>query len=173
MYTLCVICITVKIDADVIVGTIEAVGYGIGQAYVRDNEHSCIFAWHFECTCTHDEISRLVVVLFIHDHNLMLQHDNAQPHVERIGTQVLEAQNSSVQQSDWRGKLILAHILYNYQFHFKHVEWFTFKNYFFSSSVLLFNMCVCKCLEALLYSGHVHSWFVIHAQKRLGGHIDR
>jgi len=25
-----------------------------------------------------------IVVLFIHNHNLMLQHDNAQPHVARI-----------------------------------------------------------------------------------------
>ncbi len=43
-----------------------------------------------------DEILRLIVVLFIHDHHLMLQHDNAQPHVARICTQFLEAENIPV-----------------------------------------------------------------------------
>ncbi len=38
-----------------------------------------------------DEILRPIVVPFIHDHNLMLQHDNARPHVARICTQFLEA----------------------------------------------------------------------------------
>ncbi len=33
---------------------------------------------------------------FIHDHHLMLQHDNAQPHVARICTQFLEAENIPV-----------------------------------------------------------------------------
>ncbi len=33
-----------------------------------------------------DEILRSIVVAFIHDHHLMLQHDNAWPHVERICT---------------------------------------------------------------------------------------
>ncbi|KAL1282476.1 hypothetical protein QQF64_001279, partial [Cirrhinus molitorella] len=40
-----------------------------------------------------DEILRPIVVPFIHDHHLMLQHDNAQPHVARICTQFLEAEN--------------------------------------------------------------------------------
>ncbi len=31
-----------------------------------------------------DEILRPIVVPFIHDHHLMLQHDNAQAHVARI-----------------------------------------------------------------------------------------
>ncbi|KAL0180228.1 hypothetical protein M9458_025670, partial [Cirrhinus mrigala] len=31
-----------------------------------------------------DEILRPIVVPFIHDHHLMLQHDNARPHVVRI-----------------------------------------------------------------------------------------
>ncbi len=35
----------------------------------------------------HDEILRPIVVPFIHDHHLMLQHDNAWPHVARICTQ--------------------------------------------------------------------------------------
>ncbi len=38
-----------------------------------------------------DEILRPIVVPFIHDHHLMLQHDNARPHVARICTQFLEA----------------------------------------------------------------------------------
>ncbi len=33
---------------------------------------------------------------FIHDHQLMLQHDNARPHVARIFTQFLEAKNIPV-----------------------------------------------------------------------------
>ncbi len=38
-----------------------------------------------------DEILRLIMSL-IHDHHLMLQHDNARPHVARICTQFLEAE---------------------------------------------------------------------------------
>ncbi len=38
-----------------------------------------------------DEILRHIVVPFIHDHHLMLLHDNAQPHVAGICTQFLEA----------------------------------------------------------------------------------
>ena len=46
-----------------------------------------------------DEIRRTIVVPFIHHHHLMLQHDNAQPHVQnvaRICTQFLEAENIHV-----------------------------------------------------------------------------
>ncbi len=43
-----------------------------------------------------DENLRPIVVPFIHDHRLMLQHDNAQPHVTRICTQFLEAENVPV-----------------------------------------------------------------------------
>ncbi len=43
-----------------------------------------------------DEILRNIVVPFIHDHHLMLQHDNARPHVVRICTQFLEAENITV-----------------------------------------------------------------------------
>ncbi|KAL0181968.1 hypothetical protein M9458_021343 [Cirrhinus mrigala] len=43
-----------------------------------------------------DEILRPTVVPFIHDHHLMLQHDNARPHVARICTQFLEAENIPV-----------------------------------------------------------------------------
>ncbi len=40
-----------------------------------------------------DEILRPIAVPFIHDHHLMLQHDNAWPHVARICTQFLEAEH--------------------------------------------------------------------------------
>ncbi len=43
-----------------------------------------------------DDIVRPIVVPFIHDHHLMLQHDNARPHVARICTQFLEAENIPV-----------------------------------------------------------------------------
>ncbi len=43
-----------------------------------------------------DEILRPIVVPFIHDHHLMLQHDIARPHVARICTQFLEAENIPV-----------------------------------------------------------------------------
>uniref|UniRef100_A0A8C1BLK3 Tc1-like transposase DDE domain-containing protein n=1 Tax=Cyprinus carpio carpio TaxID=630221 RepID=A0A8C1BLK3_CYPCA len=43
-----------------------------------------------------DEILRPIVVPFIHDHHLMLQHDNARPHVARTCTQFLEAENIPV-----------------------------------------------------------------------------
>ncbi len=43
-----------------------------------------------------NEILRPIVVPFIHDHHLMLQHDNARPHVARICTQFLEAENIPV-----------------------------------------------------------------------------
>ncbi len=43
-----------------------------------------------------DKMLRPIVVPFIHDHHLMLQHDNARPHVARICTQFLEAENIPV-----------------------------------------------------------------------------
>ncbi len=43
-----------------------------------------------------DEILRPIVVPFIPDHRLMLQHDNARPHVARICTHFLEAENIPV-----------------------------------------------------------------------------
>ncbi len=43
-----------------------------------------------------DEILKPIVVPFIHDHHLMLQHDNARPHVARTYTQFLEAENIPV-----------------------------------------------------------------------------
>ncbi len=43
-----------------------------------------------------DEILRPIVLPFIHDYHLMLQHDNARPHVARICTQFLEVENIPV-----------------------------------------------------------------------------
>ncbi|KAL0200131.1 hypothetical protein M9458_003318, partial [Cirrhinus mrigala] len=43
-----------------------------------------------------EEILRPIVVPFIHDRHLMFQHDNARPHVARICTQFLEAENIPV-----------------------------------------------------------------------------
>jgi hypothetical protein len=43
-----------------------------------------------------DEILRTIVMPFIHHHHLMFQHDNAWPHVTRIGTQFLEAENGPI-----------------------------------------------------------------------------
>ncbi len=43
-----------------------------------------------------DKILRPIVVPFIHDHHLMLQHDNARPHVARICTQFLVAENIQI-----------------------------------------------------------------------------
>lgn len=40
----------------------------------------------------HDEILRTIFVAFIHNHHLVLQHDNAQPHVARLWTQILKAE---------------------------------------------------------------------------------
>ncbi len=44
----------------------------------------------------HDEILRPIVLPFIHDHHLMLQHDIARPHVARICIQFLEDENIPV-----------------------------------------------------------------------------
>ncbi len=44
----------------------------------------------------HDEILRPIVVPFIHDRQLMLQHYSALPHVARICTQFMEAENIPV-----------------------------------------------------------------------------
>ncbi len=40
-----------------------------------------------------DEIPQPIVVPFIHDHHLMLQHENTRTHVARISTQFLETEN--------------------------------------------------------------------------------
>ncbi len=63
---------------------------GYGQAYVMDMD-GILNAQRYR-----DEILKSIFVPFIHDHHLMLQHDNAQPHVARICTQFLEAENIPV-----------------------------------------------------------------------------
>ncbi len=65
-----------------------AVGLWYGQAYVMDID-GILNAQRYR-----HEILRAIVVPFIH--HLMLQHDNARPHVARIGTQLLEAENIPV-----------------------------------------------------------------------------
>ncbi len=69
-----------------------AVGLWFGQAYVMHNEHGCIL----NAQRYRDEILRPIVVPFLHENLLMLQHDNARPHVARICTQFLEAENIPV-----------------------------------------------------------------------------
>ncbi len=64
-------------------------GYGIGR-HMLWTTNTGAFYWY------RDEILRPIVVPFIHGHHLMLQHDNARPHVTRICTQFLEAENIPV-----------------------------------------------------------------------------
>ncbi len=74
-----------------------AVGLWYGQAYVMDNEHRCILLMAF--WMQRDTVTRSwgpIVVPFIHDHHLILQHDNARHHVAKICTQFLEAENIPV-----------------------------------------------------------------------------
>ncbi len=74
--------------------SMEAVGLWYGQAYVMDIKHKCIFINGILNTPRYrDEILSSIVVPFIHYHHLMLQHDNAWPHVARICTQFLVAEN--------------------------------------------------------------------------------
>ncbi len=78
------------------VNVVDRVAHGGGGVmvwagvYVMDNEHRCILLRY------RDEILRPIVMPFIHNHHLMLQHDNARPHVARICTQFLEAENIPV-----------------------------------------------------------------------------
>ncbi len=70
-------------------------GYGMGRRMLRTQVHfidGILNAQRYS-----DEILRPIVVPFIHDHRLLLQHDNAQPHVVKICTQFLEAENIPVQ----------------------------------------------------------------------------
>ncbi len=74
----------------------------MGRCMLWTTNISAFDRWHFECTilCIQlrycDEILRPIVVPFIHDHHLMLLYDNARPHVARICTQFLEAENIPV-----------------------------------------------------------------------------
>ncbi len=71
-------------------------GYGMGRRMLWAINTGAFYWWHFECTEIRDEILRPIVVPFIHDHHLMLLHDNARPHVARICAQFLEAENIPV-----------------------------------------------------------------------------
>ncbi len=66
------------------------VGLWYGQAYVMDID-DILNAQRYR-----DDILRPIVVPFIHDHHLMLKHDNARPHYARICSQFLEAENIPV-----------------------------------------------------------------------------
>uniref|UniRef100_A0A8D3CD91 Tc1-like transposase DDE domain-containing protein n=1 Tax=Scophthalmus maximus TaxID=52904 RepID=A0A8D3CD91_SCOMX len=54
-------------------------------------------AWAGVCYGQRPQVHlRPIVVPFIHDHHLMLQHDNLRPHVARICAQFLEDENIPV-----------------------------------------------------------------------------
>ncbi len=73
------------------VNVVDRVAHGGGGVMVWAGIDGILNAQRYR-----DEILRPIVVPFIHDHHLMLQHDNAWPHVARICTQFLEAENISV-----------------------------------------------------------------------------
>ncbi len=68
----------------------------MGKRMLWTFEQRCIIDGILNAQRYRDEILRPIVVPFIHDHHLMLQHDNARPHVARICTQFLEAENIPV-----------------------------------------------------------------------------
>ncbi len=71
-------------------------GYGMGRRMLVTTNTGVFYWWHLNAQRYRDEILRPIVVPFIHDHHLMLQHDNAQPHVARICSKFLEAENIPV-----------------------------------------------------------------------------
>ncbi len=73
-----------------------AVGLWYGQACYGQRTQVHFIDGILNAQRYRDEILRPIVVPFIHDHHLMLQHDNARPHVARICTQFLEAENIPV-----------------------------------------------------------------------------
>ncbi len=77
------------------VNVVDRVAHGGGGVMVRADV--CYGQWtQVHAQRYRDEILRLIVVPFIHNHHLMLQHDNARPHVVKICTQFLEAENIPV-----------------------------------------------------------------------------
>ncbi len=77
------------------VNVVDWVAHGGGGVMVRAGV--CYGQWtQVHAQRYRDEILRPIVVPFIHDHHLMLQHDNARPHVVKICTQFLEAENIPV-----------------------------------------------------------------------------
>ncbi len=73
-----------------------AVGLWYGKVYVVDNEHRCILLMHFECTEIPWRDPEAHCCAIHPRPHLMLQQDNARPHVARICTQFLEAENIPV-----------------------------------------------------------------------------
>ncbi len=60
--------------------------YRAGICYGQWNT-GAFYWWHFECTEIPWRDPEAHCCAFIHNHHLMLQHDNAQPHMARICTQ--------------------------------------------------------------------------------------
>ncbi len=60
---------------------VVVVGLWYGQAYVMGNEQVHFIDGILNAQSYRDRILRPIVVPFIHDHHLMLQHDNARLHV--------------------------------------------------------------------------------------------
>ncbi len=72
-------------------------GSGMGRRMLWTTNTGAFYWCHFlNAQRYRDEILRLIVMPFIHDHHLMLPHDNAGPHVARICSQFLEAENIPV-----------------------------------------------------------------------------
>ncbi len=68
-------------------------GYGMGRRMLWTMNTGAFYWWYFECTeIPWRDPEAHCCVPFIHDHHLILQHDNAGPHVVRICTQFLEAE---------------------------------------------------------------------------------
>ncbi len=70
-------------------------GYGMGRRMLWTTNTSASYWWHFECTEIQWRDSEAHCYAIIHDHQLMLQHDNAQPHAARICTQFLDVENKT------------------------------------------------------------------------------
>ncbi len=72
-------------------------GYGMGRCMLWTKNTGAFLLMVF--WMHRDTVKRSwgpLFVPFIHDHHLMWQHDNARPHVARICTQFLEAENIPV-----------------------------------------------------------------------------
>ncbi len=86
-------CRVVERVADVNIVDRVAHGVGMRMSWTTNTGAFYMALW---MQIYRDEMLSPIVVPFIHDHHLMLQHDNARPHVARICTQFLEAENIPV-----------------------------------------------------------------------------
>ncbi len=69
------------------------------KAYCRNSKISTVVCFHstvYTDLLSINEACGVPILNKIIDHHLMLQHDNARPHVARICTQFLEAENIPV-----------------------------------------------------------------------------